>query len=213
MNIISPKVPSEYQEVEYLTSDGNQYINTNVIPNSSSKIEISFTVPTVTAVGFGLFGSRTNTSSISDRFNVFIYNSAGSPQARGDFGNKNGTITNYSSRAVDTATIENKVIKVNGETIYTGSGTFTGSYPIWLFDVNTKDASSTYPYKGKIYSCKIWQDGVTLSRNFIPVHDIVDNVYGMFDTVEEKFYGNAGSGAFTAGPEIKRVEYLESSGT
>lgn len=52
----------------------------------------------------------------------------------------------------------------------------------------------------KIYSCQIEIDGVVI-RNFVPCI-APTNAVGLYDLVEGKFYGNAGTGAFTAGPAV-----------
>ena len=63
-------------------------------------------------------------------------------------------------------------------------------------------SSSASEYaRGKLYSAKIY-DGNTLVRNFIPCKN-PDGVIGMWDDVNSVFYGNAGTGNFTAGAEVK----------
>lgn len=51
-----------------------------------------------------------------------------------------------------------------------------------------------------MYSCKIY-DNETLVRNFVPCKN-ASGAVGLYDTVEGQFYANAGTGTFTAGPEI-----------
>jgi hypothetical protein len=46
-----------------------------------------------------------------------------------------------------------------------------------------------YFYKGKIYGCKIYQSNLCV-REYIPVYDNKNKVYGLFDLVEQKFYGS-----------------------
>ena len=41
-----------------------------------------------------------------------------------------------------------------------------------------------------------------LKRNFIPCYRKSDNVIGMYDLVEEKFYTNQGNGEFLKGRDI-----------
>ena len=52
----------------------------------------------------------------------------------------------------------------------------------------------------QLYSCQIYDNG-TLIRDFVPSQDPTGNV-GLYDLVGAQFYGNAGTGAFVAGPEI-----------
>lgn len=51
-----------------------------------------------------------------------------------------------------------------------------------------------------MYSCKIY-DNETLVRNFVPCKN-ASGAVGLYDTVGAQFYANAGTGTFTAGPEI-----------
>lgn len=55
-----------------------------------------------------------------------------------------------------------------------------------------------------MYSCKIY-DNETLVRDFVPCKNATGAV-GLYDTVEGQFYANAGTGTFTAGPEIPAPE-------
>ena len=40
-------LPKEYQQVEYLESTGTQYINTNVYPDTNTKVEIDMQIVTL----------------------------------------------------------------------------------------------------------------------------------------------------------------------
>lgn len=55
-----------------------------------------------------------------------------------------------------------------------------------------------------------------LVKDYIPVFDTTNNVYGIYDTSANAFLGNAGTGAFTGGTEyldtVMPVEYLKSDG-
>ena len=53
----------------------------------------------------------------------------------------------------------------------------------------------------KLYSCKMYNNSIIV-RDFVPVKRISDNVYGLWDKVNEVFYENAGTGAFTGGPAV-----------
>ena len=70
---------------------------------------------------------------------------------------------------------------------YTNGGVYTGSY---------------YPLYGRIYYCKFYKNGVDLVRYLVPVYkglqigDFTVPSNGMFDIVEQKFYGNEGTGEF-----------------
>jgi hypothetical protein len=48
----------------------------------------------------------------------------------------------------------------------------------------------------RLYYLKMYTDGV-LVRDFIPVQRSSDGAYGLLDRVTNRFFGNAGTGAFT----------------
>ena len=54
--------------------------------------------------------------------------------------------------------------------------------------------------KMAVYSCQIYANG-NLIRDFVPCVDFTGNA-GLYDLVGGKFYGNAGTGSFTAGPVV-----------
>ena len=55
-----------------------------------------------------------------------------------------------------------------------------------------------------MYGCKLY-DGVTLVRDLIPVIQDGDDQVGLFDLINNKFYGNKGSGSFIAGDNLSTV--------
>ena len=70
------------------------------------------------------------------------------------------------------------------------------------------DTSSLGNYASmKLYSCKIY-NADTLVRDFIPCKNPSGTV-GLYDTVNGTYYGNSGTGVFTAGAEISALEDRE----
>ena len=75
---------------------------------------------------------------------------------------------------------------------------------MYLFDVNNMDGMRTGPLKGRIWYALLWDDD-TLARYFVPVPcglkigDFIVPSNGMWDIVEQKFYGNMGTGDFIYG--------------
>ena len=51
-----------------------------------------------------------------------------------------------------------------------------------------------------LYHCQIY-NGNTVIRNYIPCKN-AGGVVGLYDLIGQKFYGNSGTGSFTAGPEV-----------
>jgi len=78
--------------------------------------------------------------------------------------------------------------------------------PLTLFRYNNKEGEFTYGFGYKLFNIKI-TEGSLLIRHFIPVpaglqigtYIVPSN--GMWDIVEQKFYGNAGTGEFKIGKD------------
>ena len=118
-----------------------------------------------------------------------------------------------------TYSIDSGIAKVGESNVNVSMGTFQSSYNLYLFGTDNV-GSLQYPAKMKLYSCQIYDNG-TLVRDFVPCQK-PDGTIGLWDDVNSLFYGNAGTGTFTAGPvlaiaanasEITKLEYIESSGT
>ena len=58
-NVFNHYLPEEYQEVEYIRSNGNQYINTGIRPSNTLSTEIIYADTSATGSNYVL-GSRTN---------------------------------------------------------------------------------------------------------------------------------------------------------
>lgn len=54
----SSKLPKEYQEVEYIESNNTEYINTQIVPNFNTKIDIDFKLLEPTNTWSCILGSR-----------------------------------------------------------------------------------------------------------------------------------------------------------
>lgn len=72
----------------------------------------------------------------------------------------------------------------------------TSALDLYLFAC---DGGSVQCVKARMYACKLYSDG-TLVRDYVPCIDPA-GAAGLYDLVGGRFYGSAGTGTFTAGPE------------
>ena len=187
-----------YQEVEYIESTGTQYIDTGVIPNINTKIDIEF--ETIQKGNFGvIFGGeetyKTNSFHLYDSSGNFDIGFGSIPT---DF----KTSINYNTNIKYTFIMDKNGFNVNGTTGTFSEPTISTNSNIFLFMV--KRASSQVidsNAQKRIYYCKLY-DNETLVRNLVPCYRKSDNVMGMYDKVSGKFYTNAGTGTFTKGADI-----------
>lgn len=183
-------------EVEYLKSNGNQYINTGLKAQTDRNFVIEFTVH---AASGGIFGSS-GAAAYHTGFNLYYSNNAW--RIYGTSGN----MVSISSLTYNTKRyhLEYKPGRVilydvdDPETLIVNS-TLSNSYTtngIYLFAIHGSTGeigkSST-----TIYYCKVY-DGETLTRDFVPA--ICNGIPCMYDKVTKTCYYNSGSGSFTYGP-------------
>ena len=212
-----PVLPSGYTELEYIQSSGTQYIRLDFTPDSDTRVVLDHQL-TDTSGTYAMLGSRTSTTS-ADVFSVFVTNG----QLRTDYAaNEHGTFTATTSR--ETLDKDGRVTKYNGKTSTLSAATFTCPRPMVLFSVQNVSGTQGFvfddqvdnrPVKMRLYSCQIY-DGDTLARDLVPARRQSDSAVGLYDTVTGTFYGNAGTGAFAAGPEVKypaKLTYYPNSTT
>lgn len=198
------KLPSAYQQVEYLESaDGvNCYINTNFKPNNNTRLTTTVYPTSDNTNAHFYFGSR-NGSSTSQAFGV--YQSGNKTTGLYALWNNSGNISlgsNFSGQKKYYIDLDKNVLTINGVVAKTfTNGTFTGTYNVFLFAMNTSGYMDGQKGGQRMEITRIYDNGI-LVRNMIPCYRKSDNVKGMYDTVNNVFYTNTGSGTFTAGPAI-----------
>lgn len=186
------RLPNGYTEVQYIQGTGAQYLNTDVKPNQNTRLVADFEVLSWPSSQF--LGARTGSSNAS--FNILVTNAT---SGRDDWNRSAISFTSGNARwKID----KNKnITTINGSVTTHAMGTFNCPVPIYLFAVNNNGSLMATGCAGaKCYSCQIYDNG-NLIRDFIPCIDPIGAV-GLYDLVGGKFYKNAGTGSFTAGPEV-----------
>lgn len=188
-------LPSGYKRLEYIQSSGTQYVNSNFKANQDTRFVIDFEYIS----GDVVFGA----------YDVAGANGFGLQAASNKWYTYYGTSSAYSSTAVVAnirlvADVNKNVSTLNGAALRTATAnTFSGANPLIISGLYNESAPG-FLTALKIYSCQIYDNG-TLVRDFIPCQT-TDGTIGLWDDVNSVFYGNAGTGKFTAGPEIPAPE-------
>lgn len=187
-------LPSEYQQVEYIESTGSAYIDTGIIPNTNTKIDIQF--ETIQRGNFGIiFGGEETYKDNS----FHLYNSSGVFDIGfGSIATAFRTSIDYNSNIKYTLIMDKNGFDVNGATGTFPEPTISTTYSIYLFAVHRETNVLENNAQKRIYYCKLYNNG-TLVRDMIPCYRVSDNVIGMYDLVSNTFFTNAGSGTFTKG--------------
>lgn len=175
---------NDYQRLEYLESNGTQYINTEVYPVSGKHTAM---------VNYMM------TKAVKSReqwaFGQWYYSA----------GWRCGGATNsYSTHTKNTScgfTYTNGGVgtKVLGMST---NCPITSEFPMFLFAQqsagNAEYVDASY---FRIYECRIWENQ-NLIRDFIPCYRKSDSKPGMYDIINDVFYVNQGTGEFIIGPEV-----------
>lgn len=192
-------LPSGYTQLEYIGLSGSQYIDTGFKPNNNTRVVMDFYMKNDSKATQYIFGARTNTST--QRYD-FLWSSSASSYTSLIY---NGNAVNYKLEGVE-ANGRHFVEKDKTTTTLDGvsvtsdnTNAFTAAYTMYIGTCNNA-GSALAGLTGSVYYCTIYDNG-TLIRDFVPCKN-ASGVVGMYDTVNNVFYGNSGSGAFTAGPEI-----------
>ena len=210
-------IPAEYQQVEYIATDGNQYIDTGVMAsNYADGINYKFS-GNVTAYHDSLNnnylygclsgGVRSGNAAFSSVSGFVFYVGTSSIQV---------TNYNYSEVGKDfvidiidasSTGTENTAVTFNGKSLNVSSAE-KGEMPaanIFLLACNLNgnptSATSTM-FNGKLYSFTMTESDGTAIRNFVPCYRKSDGVIGLYDTVGGVFYTNKGTGSFTKGADV-----------
>lgn len=192
--------PGGYTEVEYIESTGTQYIDTGFKPNQNTRVVVDAYVTAQTAIQ-ALFGARN--AAGSNAFDVFALGSSDGGGYQTDYAAESTVKNDILCSGRHTVDKNKNSFAVDGTLLHTHTAsTFSCSYNLYLFTNNNGGTTmtGTFPTAAKLYSCKIYDNG-TLVRDFIPCKNEVGEV-GLYDLVNDKFYGNSGSGSFTAGANV-----------
>ena len=201
-------LPEGYTHLEYIQSNGAQYIDTGVKGDLNTKAAIKFVMTgSGSNVWYGIFGARQ--SSSSNAFNLWAPLKLATGQLGVNYSSK-GPIYSDVTYAIGIPYVvelsKNGLYINNKSTTISNPASFTTPSNIYLFDISgggtqTSGTSVNRKMIGKIYYFRLYSNN-TLVREFIPAKNS-SNVVGMYDTVSKTFFTNAGSGSFTAGPVVQ----------
>ena len=225
---------SVYKPVEYLESNGGQFIDTGIQPTDDYGYRImnTYTAGSGEQCAIGCMNS-------GNRF-VGIYTSGSANAISGAWGSfvnflsnytwTTGTILDVKSNYKNSRKIIIDSTEMKDITDIHISGTISNT--VYLF-ARHYDTNITKMI-GRVYFAEI-TNGNTVVASYYPVVRRSDNVAGMYDVVNKEFKTNIGTGSFTVGEEVApptskklhflketnkplpkgytEVEYLESTGT
>ena len=204
----SRKIPVEYQEVEYIESDGSAIFDTGYLVNPSTVIDMDCIVYESSKGDWQfLYGSRSSTYDTATVFGFVVRNyHKGYVPELWISGEQLGTSSTfpYNERTILKQNMNELTwYPVSTEVPVTITG--TGSLPTsstTLAVSGFKDGSTyTFGPKCRIYSLKI-SDVNGITRDYVPCYRISDGVVGLYDLINDTFRYSTTSTAFISGPVV-----------
>lgn len=197
------RLPSDYQEVEWIESTGQQYIDTGFVFRKNNGFYIDFVpesdVATTNAPNYINAGGTGGQSNKRVGINCYKRTDNGELQFFNCLTDPKITKNQRAKMSV-----MNKVITYNDES--TKQMNITETYPtassMIIFAAYDKDITQIIRHsKMKLYNLKIY-DGSDVVRDYIPCYRKSDREIGLYELVEGNFLINQGTGTFNKGLDI-----------
>jgi len=202
------RLPSAYQEVEYIQSSNTQYINTGVINQwTTLSVDMKFIITQTRWSGYEdwMFWAKGNTTDASPT--IFLGKGSSKPLNSWCWSDRTYTISN----------------SITLNTLHTLTVNYSASWRSWVYD-GTSFSSSTWindNANNTNWYMSFFSDGSTpmskcymklyygkitvnwaLVRDLVPCYRKSDSVIWMYDLVWKQFYTNAGSWTFTKWSDV-----------
>jgi len=192
------RLPSEYQEVEWIENtdkssgnNNNAYILTQFIPTDNTKLEIevmtfnntgniSLACDTGSNPSFGI--TRPSSNTCDGYFQITKYT---------------GSIIDNAKNKIEFSQAEYKINNVVVASNLRGQSITNRDIPIFAF----RYGNNFYISHSRLYSYKLYESG-TLERDYVPCYRKSDNKVGLYDLVNSEFVTSANSYEFTKGGDV-----------
>lgn len=190
-------LPGGYTELEYIGTNGTQYVDTGYKPNQNTRVIADMELSVSNVSSKCLMGMR-NAKTAAATLAYSIWMLDGGVTIRSDyFGSSVSKSLDFRGQRVEVDKNKNNCY-IEDELIKNASGTGQATLNLYLFTINNAgEVNTSYHSHAKLYSFKIYENE-TLVRNFIPCINQEGDI-GLYDTVGAAFYGNLGTGTFIAG--------------
>lgn len=192
------RLPSEYQEVEYIQSSGTQYLQIWSSFKTSYKTVIDFQMTVTWGDQVPVWLSNAGRYWLDAwqwYFKVITW-----------WWNWSNTIAEDKNR--HTITINKSTVTVDGTNYSCSYSDVTFSYWIGVFTYihsNWREANSS----NKLYKLDIYDENWVHIYDLVPCYRKSDSVIGLYDLVNNQFYTNSWSGTFSKWSDVNT--YRESS--
>jgi len=182
--------------LSYLEAPKGSFVNTGIKPNGNTRVAMDVTVQGTCEYWFGAWHKNDHRD-----LNFSLGNDGGEIYVAYQYqnlGHGSGSLVPNGRHVVE---LNRGYFALDGELkVNRFHANFTVNYPLYLFAQNRAGTAGTKTEQNVIrfHECWIYDNGA-LVRHFVPVQKSNGTV-GVFDLVNNTFYGNGGSGTFAAGP-------------
>ena len=193
-NLGGGRLPSGYQEVEYIESNGTQYIDSGIPLGFENGFEVKFYNKSRSASsGYGaIFGCRT------PYYELVSFMNNGTLR----WGAWGGTTPYIRQNTLQECSLHNGVFTdCNGNQTTLARVADDCLYNAYVFGNNERNSFIHGGLGCRIYYLKLYYQN-DLIRDFIPCYHKVSGEIGMYDPVTKTFFTNQGTGSFMKGPEV-----------
>lgn len=196
-------LPSGFTQIEYINNNGTAWLDLGM-PIGSSDV-LTFDIAWNTFQLSPFFGAYNSNGSYSTKsfLGTYVFNNQGFCF----YSNANAPIGSYELKPTVRAMLKWNGVDakptLNGSEIGSANpphNNFIPNVNAYLFTRNQGGVAGSID-DITLYGFKVERNGATV-MNLIPARRNSDNVLGMYDTVTGTFLTNAGTGDFTAGPDV-----------
>lgn len=197
-------VSKKYQYVEYIENDGDadSYIELNVVPSNTFGFKATVSITERTEVAY-IFGTQEVTDlrmllaiGGSNRKPYFGWGASTSSYANVNeitWGTPFTASLNYKN---------SRTGEINGDSAFNTELEALRYTPTWKFlAMGTRTSNGYLGRQQKLYSLEI-TDGNSVVMDLKPCYRTADNAIGLYDEINDVFYGNTGTGTLKKGADI-----------
>ena len=194
------RLPSDFQEVEYIENSGTQYIDTGVSVNNKFRTLFSFMYTqnnsdynrlfghSQQAPGYGCRSSTNSLTYFYGETNVYLTTNTQIELNRRYLLDFNNNLHFYIDGVDQGVCADDSSLQSNDK--------------IYLFTHSGKNNLPMTISYIKLYFCQIYDSNSILIRDFVPCYRKADGEIGLYDLVNGVFYTNAGTGTFIKGGNV-----------
>ena len=199
-------IPPEYAEIESLEFTGLQWFDTGIYFNEKTRLEVDFTptrLPASSEYPF-VIGAYDGTYNCGidylapDNYSIYYnYGARGGTTYQAIFSG----LYSDGLMARQIMAVNGRVATLNSQTITVQAAhSFTCGRTAYIG--NTNRASGSYPAFIRGRKFIIWDDGVNLSRFYVPVRRKTDDLGGYYDVINQTFNPSMTNTPFVKGADV-----------